>query len=231
MSEDVKCEKVSLITIGDCGAGKTALIRRFMFNKFELNYKSTIGIDCVVKMANISDKMKIKINIWDTAGQEMFSILPKNYLKKADGILFVYDITSTKSFDKMVELLSNTINLDQINIPFVVIGNKKDLEETREVSFYSSQKSIREYTSDIFETSALSGENVGVTFSKLIVKVLYHKNKKEFAEALEQLEIEKNLTDVSISSTSSDTTTSKNENNNNIILDKEKTNSKAKCCK
>jgi small GTP-binding protein len=114
---------------------------------------------------------KVKAQIWDTAGQERFArVLLPTYFRKAKGVILVYDITNAKSFESLAERwmaqLQDHASTD--DLAKLLVGNKSDLEASREVSQEKAQQFCQEYGMEMLETSAKSGENVLTSFERLI---------------------------------------------------------------
>ena len=128
-----KNNNVSLITLGEGQVGKTSIIYRYIDDTFTSNYLATIGIDSKFKKIKLASGEEIKVKILDTAGQERFQSIAANYIKKADGIVFVYDITKAYTFTNLEKWLSN---IDEVanDKPCLLIGNKSDMNDKREVS-------------------------------------------------------------------------------------------------
>lgn len=173
---------LKILTIGESAVGKTCILLRFTDNKFLVNHITTIGIDYKSKVIK-SDKYSAKLKIWDTAGQERFRNITKQYYKGADGILLVYDITDRNSFEKvrdwMKQIQENT-QKDKVGI--VLLGNKSDLEDSRQVSFQEGQSLAKEYQILFFETSAFKDENINESFQGLTNLILSKKSPDEINE-------------------------------------------------
>ena len=125
--------KYSIMLLGDSKAGKQQLINRYAKNQYGGVYMTTVGIDFQDKIIEIEDK-KVKLQIWNSAGQDRFRNIPKNYLESTQGFLLVYDITDKESFEKLdfwMELIKNN---SQKNIKLVLVGNNCDLSDKRQVS-------------------------------------------------------------------------------------------------
>ena len=144
----------------------------------------TLGIDFYSKEEKINGK-NIKIKLWDTAGQEKYHTLPYSYYKKCDGVLITFDVTNKESFDKIycwVKTVKENIN-DKNNTKIVLIGNKIDLKEEREISEDDGKKIAKEYNMNYYETSAK--ENIGINeLMKDLIKDILNsrlkiKNEKE----------------------------------------------------
>ena len=157
--------------IGESLVGKTALITRYTNNSFSGTYLTTVGIDFQTKLININDKT-IKVELWDTAGQERFRNIAKNYFQSSDGFLIVYDITSKDSFEKL-SFWNEQINL---NAPektkYIIVGNKKDLEEKREVKTEEGENLAKKNNVKFYETSAKNGTNVNEVFELLAKEIV-----------------------------------------------------------
>ncbi len=115
------------IIVGDMAVGKSCILLQFTDNKFRNQHELTIGVEFGAKTIEI-DKKLIKIQIWDTAGQEAFQAITRTYYKGAVGALLVYDITRKETFEHAVKWLDEVRNNSTKNITIILIGNKKDLE-------------------------------------------------------------------------------------------------------
>ena len=169
-------EKIQLIMIGESGVGKTSLIKRYTNNIFNSSHLETIGIEFYNKEERINNQI-IQIKIWDTAGQEIFHSLTKNFYRKADGIIIVYDITNLDSFEKIQDWVKSVYeNTDSYKeIQMIIVGNKIDLEEMREVRKEDGLKIGKYYEIDFFEASAKNAEGVNNFMIKIIGDILNNK--------------------------------------------------------
>mmetsp|Transcript_14512 Transcript_14512/g.34515 ORF Transcript_14512/g.34515 Transcript_14512/m.34515 type:complete len:207 (-) Transcript_14512:346-966(-) len=166
---------IKLLTIGDSAVGKTCLISQFARDSFNPNFITTIGIDYKIKEVEI-DGSKYKLLIWDTAGQERFRTITTSYFRGCQGILLVYDITQHKTFDNVRNWMDqiNTVN-DGENVCKILLGNKCDMTEEREVMTEDAKKLAAEFKISFMETSAKDNINVKdafLTITKDVVKVL-----------------------------------------------------------
>ena len=160
-------EKIKIMLIGQVNVGKTSLIRRYTKNTFGGTFLTTVGIDFQEKVVNI-DKKSIQIQIWNTAGEERFRNIAKNYFNSSDGFLIVYDITDKNALEKL-KFWYEQIQLNAPkNIKYVLVGNKCDLEEQREVSKDEGINYSKEFKCKFYETSAKEGINVNEIFQCLI---------------------------------------------------------------
>jgi len=178
MRDEVSCLSqlseihLKAIVIGDYGVGKTSLCRRYATGMFEEDYKPTIGVDVYTKTLEIPDFGIIRLQIWDTAGEERFKRIYPRYWLGARIVLVVFDITSRKTFESVDEWIENArTHLKDAQI--VLIGNKKDLEPYREVDEEKGRKKAEELSLlGYIETSAKTGENVDKAFKMAIDKIL-----------------------------------------------------------
>lgn len=151
-----------LLILGESGAGKTCLLLRYADNYFTSNHLPTIGIDFKFKFLNIGDKT-IKLQIWDTAGQDKFRTITKTYYKGAHGIVLTYDLTDKASFKNVINWITQIEANAKKNIAKVLVGNKCDLP-CREVTEEEGKHLAEEYGMQFFEASAKTGQNVSEVF-------------------------------------------------------------------
>merc|ERR1711977_283948 len=171
---------LKVIILGDSSVGKTSLMNQYVSRKFNNQYKATNGADFLTKEVMVThngDQRLVTMQIWDTAGQERFQSLGVAFYRGADACILVFDLTSKKSFDNLdtwrEEFLVQSGPSDSANFPFVVLGNKCDLKESRVVTSkqandYCREKKIMEKDTDktmFFETSAKDSKNVNAAFA------------------------------------------------------------------
>ena len=186
-SQEIKEDfKLKIVIIGDSGVGKTNLLKRFVSNVFTENTKATVGVEFMTKSYKIN-KHIFKIELWDTAGQERYKSITAVYYKGAKGALIVYDTTSKPSFDDIDKWLNEIRDKSSNDIKLMIIGNKIDLKEFREVPNELAMNKAKELGIPLMETSALDATNVKEAFCDLlkeIYKDLKSKN-KNFEDTLE----------------------------------------------
>jgi len=167
---------LKVIVLGDSGVGKTSLMNQYVHKRFSNQYKATIGADFLTKEVMIVDKL-VTLQIWDTAGQERFQSLGVAFYRGADSCVLVHDITEAKSFDSleswMDEFLAHAAPRNSENFPFVVLGNKADMDNRRQVST-SKAKAWCASKGDVpfFETSAKEAMNVEQAFQTIAKNAL-----------------------------------------------------------
>ena len=146
-----------IIFIGDIYVGKTSIINVLMGQKFNNEYEASIGVDFFSKTIKYKGKT-IKLQIWDSAGQEKFRSLIPNYIRGSSLVFIVYDITSKKSFDNLQTWIDFVNNIENSNI--VILGNKVDLDSQRQVTTEEAEKFCEEKNYDFYEVSAKEGQNL-----------------------------------------------------------------------
>lgn len=142
-----------------------------MFFAVKDDSSHTIGVEFGSRIVNVGGK-SVKLQIWDTAGQERFRSVTRSYYRGAAGALLVYDTTSRESFNALSNWLNDARTLASPNIVILLVGNKKDLEEEREVTFLEASTFAQENELIFLETSAKTGENVEEAFLKCSKTIL-----------------------------------------------------------
>lgn len=161
-----------IVMLGDSGVGKTSLVARLTNPDRPMNHdiSATMGIEFDTQMLD-TEHGKVKAQIWDTAGQERFArVLLPTYFRKAKGVILVYDITNAKSFESLSDRWMTQLNdhASSDDLAKLLVGNKSDLEPSREVPREKAEQFCIEYGMEMLETSAKSGDNVLKAFEKLI---------------------------------------------------------------
>ncbi len=161
--------RYKMILFGDGGVGKTALVDRFVNDKFDENYITTLGYNVFEKEV-MHDNNVISLIIYDIGGQEKFRDLRKKYAEGANNAFLVYDITNRTSFDNIRKWKEDLVEFVG-QIPFILIGNKVDLGDQRQVSTEESKKfSLEIGALDFIETSAKTGTGLENAFQQLAIK-------------------------------------------------------------
>ncbi|MHA1713883.1 MAG: Rab family GTPase [Candidatus Ranarchaeia archaeon] len=155
---------LKVVIVGDGGIGKTALVLRYTKDTFSEDYKVTIGVQFATQIEEI-DGETVKLQIWDTAGEERFSFLMPIYYRGAQGAILVFDLTKKRTFDHLERWLS-LIRQVCGDIPIILCGNKFDLPERR-VTTEEAIEFAKRHNFAYFETSAKTGQNVKMAFNTL----------------------------------------------------------------
>ena len=166
-----------IILVGDTSVGKTNIINKYIKNEFREDFYATIGVEFSHKKFVVENR-KIKAQIWDTAGQERYKAITRAYYKGAKGAFIVYDITRKETFDDVDKWRNELISSCNQEITVMLIGNKCDLEDQRQISKEQGEEKAKSFGFSFLETSALSGENLEKGFQMLIEEI-YQKYKVE----------------------------------------------------
>ncbi|GKV25028.1 hypothetical protein SLE2022_117400 [Rubroshorea leprosula] len=159
-----------LVLIGDSGVGKSNLLSRFTRNEFNLESKSTIGVEFATKSLSIDGKV-IKAQIWDTAGQERYRAITSAYYRGAVGALLVYDVTRHATFESVGRWLKELREHTDPNIVVMLIGNKSDLRHLVAVSAEDGKAFAERESLYFMETSALDATNVENAFTEVLTQI------------------------------------------------------------
>ena len=171
MNYDKTCQ---ILIIGDPSVGKTSVIRRYTNGTFKEEYLATVGLDYYSKVEAINNQT-INIKLWDTAGQERYKALTQNYFRNAEGVLLTFDVTNTDSFNNLKDWIGSIkTNMESNNIflPLIIVGNKIDMEDAREINKEDAEKFVSDNNYKYFETSAKTGEGVDDAIRDLVNQVL-----------------------------------------------------------
>ncbi|KAG4920120.1 hypothetical protein JHK85_049691 [Glycine max] len=169
-----------VVLIGDSAVGKSQILARFARNEFSLDSKATIGVEFQTRTLVIQHK-SIKAQIWDTAGQERYRAVTSAYYRGAVGAMLVYDITKRQSFDHIPRWLEELRNHADKNIVIILIGNKSDLENQRQVPTEDAKEFAEKEGLFFLETSALEATNVETAFMTVLTEIFNIINKKNLA--------------------------------------------------
>jgi len=159
------------IVIGDSGVGKSCLLLQFTEHKFQTVHEVTIGVEFGSRMVQIEDQ-QIKLQVFDTAGQETFRSIARSYYRGAAGALLVYDVTRRETFEHLSTWLRDAKEYSSPELVVIVVGNKCDLESERQVPTEEGQKFAEENGLVFMETSAMSAKNVEKAFVSVATDVI-----------------------------------------------------------
>ena len=174
-----------ILLLGDTSVGKTCFFMQYIDNTFHEVHISTVGLDNKVKDVQLDDKV-YKVQIWDTAGQDRFRSITKNYFKGAHGIVLLYDITNKVSFENVRNWLKQIKEEVDDNVCIILVGNKIDLEDKRQVTKEEGENMAEEYGLMHFECSAKTGENIHESFNELLKKTV-----ENFSKVVDNIQLRK----------------------------------------
>jgi len=159
-----------VVLIGDSGVGKSNLLSRFTRNEFNLESKSTIGVEFATRSISVDGKT-VKAQIWDTAGQERYRAITSAYYRGAVGALLVYDIAKHQTYVNVTRWLKELRDHADSNIVIMLVGNKSDLRHLRAVPTDEAKQFATENDLNFIETSALDGSAVESAFQNILTEI------------------------------------------------------------
>lgn len=159
-----------VVLIGDSGVGKSNLLSRFTRNEFNLESKSTIGVEFATRSIQVDNKT-IKAQIWDTAGQERYRAITSAYYRGAVGALLVYDIAKHLTYENVERWLKELRDHADTNIVIMLVGNKSDLRHLRSVPTEGAKHFAEQNSLSFIETSALDSTNVEQAFTHILTAI------------------------------------------------------------
>ena len=208
MADDDNYEMMfKVVLVGDSFVGKTNIMSKYLKNEFHEDSKATVGVEFGSKQFTVEGH-SIKAQIWDTAGQERYKAITSAYYKGAKGAFIVYDITRKQSFESVEKWVSDVQSVADKKITILLIGNKSDLEDQRQVTKEQGEEKANKLEIAFMETSAFSGENLDKAF-EMMMKEVYNKCHDEMMGEGDDDII---------------------EGGKDINLEKQKQNEKKKCC-
>mmetsp|Transcript_4219 Transcript_4219/g.9755 ORF Transcript_4219/g.9755 Transcript_4219/m.9755 type:complete len:219 (+) Transcript_4219:165-821(+) len=172
-----------VVLIGDSGVGKSNLLSRFTRNEFNLESKTTIGVEFATKSI-VTEGKTIKAQIWDTAGQERYRAITSAYYRGAVGALLVYDISKHITFENVERWLKELRDHADVKIVIMLVGNKSDLRHLRAVQTAEAMAFAEAHDLAFIETSALDSTGVETAFHRILTEI-YRLVSKEQARKLE----------------------------------------------
>ena len=215
------------IIIGDSSVGKSNILLRYVHNSFNPEFLTTIGVEFGAKNIEINKKI-FRIQIWDTAGQENFRSITRAYYKNSVCALIVYDISNRSSFENVISWIEDCKGQSPKSIFIILVGNKNDLENERQVSYEEGLEFAKNNNIVFFETSAKTGKNISELFQTSAIEI-----NKKIEEDFYDLENESCGIKIGNIDSNNNNSYSIDGNYNNISLDlsdKKNTNDNDNCC-
>jgi Ras-related protein Rab-2A len=163
MSSKQQVPKISMVVIGDTGVGKSCLLLQFVDRRFSSVHDLTIGVDFGSRIIEIGGE-KVKLQIWDTAGQESFRSIARSYYRDASGALLVFDVTRRETFGHLSRWLEEARQFASPNICITLVGNKADVTSKRVIQRAEAQAFAEENGLEYIEASAKTSDGVDEAF-------------------------------------------------------------------
>ena len=178
-----KFEDIKLITLGNSTVGKSSFITKYIDNSFTFNYTTTLGVDFKQKKIKLKNGKDVRLRIFDTAGQERYRAVSASFIKKADGVILMYDISDLDSFEAVDNWIKSIREIGKEKLPIVLVGNKCDLsDDERKISLKEGQDKANEFQIPFYETSCKDGINIKEALEKLIDDIIEKGNKNIMGE-------------------------------------------------
>mmetsp|Transcript_16922 Transcript_16922/g.30354 ORF Transcript_16922/g.30354 Transcript_16922/m.30354 type:complete len:205 (+) Transcript_16922:1992-2606(+) len=160
-----------ILIIGDSNVGKTSVLLRYVDDAFNPEFNTTIGVDFKISTLEVNGKV-VKLQLWDTAGQDRFRNIVASYYRGANGVFLMYDTTNSESFQSVSRWFEESQQYLQANVPKLLVGNKSDLTSQREVSIEEGIALSQRLKTEFIETSAKTSANVKEAFYLMASKML-----------------------------------------------------------
>ncbi len=169
--------KMNILALGNFAVGKTSYIIKYTENTFQQVYLTTTGLDYKTKKIILPNNKEYILYFYDTTGEERFRSISLNLIKNTDGILLFYDITQKSSFQSISGWIQNIYEKKDQDFPIILLGNKCDLKEEREVSKEEGEKLGSQYGIKFYEISNKEGINIEEPCKELIDKIIEYQQK------------------------------------------------------
>jgi small GTP-binding protein len=161
---------LKIVVVGDSGVGKTCLLLRYVRDIYDPETQSTLGVEFMTKIIE-TEKNRIQLQLWDTAGQELFRSVTRGYYRGSAGALLVFDITNHDTFEHIGRWLHDVKEVARSDVVTVLIGNKCDLEAQRDVTRDEAEEFARANKMKYFETSAKTGGQIAEVIESIVAVI------------------------------------------------------------
>jgi small GTP-binding protein len=177
---------LKVVVVGDSGTGKTCLVFRYVRGSFDEESQPSLGVEFLTKIVPTA-RHRIQLQLWDTAGQELFRSVTRGYYRGSAAALVVFDLTSRDSFDDIGRWLQDVRDVARSDVVTILIGNKSDLADARQVSTEEAESFANENSMRYFETSAKTGANVDEAFEAGIDSIEKNVDEGHYAMGTDQV--------------------------------------------
>lgn len=163
--------KCKFVFIGDSSVGKTSIVTRFVHGTFGERYQHTVGVDFLSKSLRMMGERTLRLQIWDTSGQERYQGLIPSFMRDASGVVVVYDVTKRASFESASKWMDYARMQRSGDLTVLLLGSKADLTHAREVSAEEGEQFAKEHRALFMEASAKTGANVAECFETIVTEL------------------------------------------------------------
>ena len=171
-----------ILILGDYSVGKTSFLNRYVSNSFLSKTLSTLGVEYVLKNAKMKDGSIVKMQIWDTVGQERFRTITKSFFKGAHAIVLIFSVIDSDSFNNVRKWITQIRDSADKDVILILAGNKNDCED-RKVDKSEAEELANEFDIKYFDCSAKTGENINKAFEELIERMVKTVDKSKVSSA------------------------------------------------
>ena len=173
---------LKILLIGDSYVGKTSLLLQYIERECPENHMATIGVEFKDKIIQINKK-NVKLQVWDTSGQERYRSITKNFYRNADGVMFICDVTKESTFENIKNwLIDSEQNSNNSNFKKILVGNKIDLQKERVIDKEKLENFANKKGMNFYEASAKEGTNVDLIFTELAKLILEDKSDQQIKD-------------------------------------------------
>lgn len=161
---------LKIVVVGDSGVGKTCLLIRFIRDLWEDDSQPTLGVEFMTKILQ-TEKHRIQLQLWDTAGQELFRSVTRGYYRGSAGALLTFDLTNRDTFDNIGRWLQDIKDVARADVVTILLGNKSDLSDKRQVSYDEAKLFAQTHGMQYFETSAKTGDGINEAINACVAVI------------------------------------------------------------
>ena len=179
--------RFKIIFIGESSVGKTSIINRFLKNFFVENYECTISTELKTKILELDKNNQAELEIWDTAGEERFSKITKQFYKDSYGAFIIYDITNRESFKRIENWIKDINESASKDIIIGIVGNKNDIKKNRQIEYEEGENYSNNHNALFFEVSAKNGNNIDAAFQQMAYKIFEKVQQGSFNDIIDRV--------------------------------------------
>jgi small GTP-binding protein len=161
---------LKVVVVGDSGVGKTCLLLRYVRDVYDPDTQPTLGVEFMTKIIE-TERHRIQLQLWDTAGQELFRSVTRGYYRGSAGAFLVFDISNHDSFDHIGRWLHDVKEVARSDVVTILLGNKVDLEAQRDVTREEAEEFARANKMKYFETSAKTGGQIAEAIQSIVAVI------------------------------------------------------------